>query len=142
MQLWVWLAAVGALMVIEMLTVNLLFASLAFSAFMAAIANGLGFDMGTQGLVFALAAGLSLFILRPLALKHLRKRPANHSTNVDALIGAPAVALSDINDLAGEIKLSGETWSARADGPLISKDSRVEVISIEGATAVVREKRN
>jgi membrane protein implicated in regulation of membrane protease activity len=142
MQLWVWLAAVGALMVVEMLTVDLLFASLAFSALMAAVANALGFDMATQGLVFALAAAISLFILRPLALKHLRKRPANHSTNVDALIGAPAVALSDINDLAGQIKLSGEIWSARADGPLISKDSRVEVISIEGATAVVREKRN
>jgi membrane protein implicated in regulation of membrane protease activity len=129
-------------MVIEMLTVDLLFASLAFSALMAAIANALGFDMATQGLVFALAAGISLFILRPLALKHLRKRPANHSTNVDALIGAPAVATSDINDLDGQIKLSGEIWSARADGAAIRKDTRVEVISIEGATAVVREKRS
>ena len=42
MPWWMWLAAAGALLVIEMLTVNLLFASLAFSALLAAGANALG----------------------------------------------------------------------------------------------------
>lgn len=140
MQLWMWLGAAGALLVAEMLTVDLLFASLAFSAFMAAIANGLGFEMAAQGLVFGLAAALSLFVLRPIALKHLKKRPADFATNVDALIGAPAVALTEVTVHDGQVKLSGEIWSARSQGALISKDSILEVVAIEGATAIVKVK--
>jgi len=135
-----WLGAAGALFVAEMLTVDLLFASLAFSAFMAAIANGLGFEMAAQGLVFGLAAGVSLFILRPIALKHLKKRPADFATNVDALIGAPAVALTEVTVQNGQVKLSGEIWSARSQGASISKDSILEVVAIEGATAIVKVK--
>jgi membrane protein implicated in regulation of membrane protease activity len=140
MQLWMWLGAAGALLVAEMLTVDLLFASLAFSAFMAAIANGLGFEMAAQGLVFGLAAGVSLFILRPIALKHLKKRPADFATNVDALIGAPAVALTEVTVHNGQVKLSGEIWSARSQSASISKDSILEVVAIEGATAIVKVK--
>jgi membrane protein implicated in regulation of membrane protease activity len=140
MQLWMWLGAAGALLVAEMLTVDLLFASLAFSAFMAAIANGLGFEMAAQGLVFGLAAAVSLFVLRPIALKHLKKRPADFATNVDALIGAPAVALTEVTVHDGQVKLSGEIWSARSQGALISKDSILEVVAIEGATAIVKVK--
>jgi len=140
MQLWMWLGAAGALLVAEMLTVDLLFASLAFSAFMAAIANGLGFEMAAQGLVFGLAAALSLFVLRPIALKHLKKRPADFATNVDALIGATAVALTEVTVHDGQVKLSGEIWSARSQGALISKDSMLEVVAIEGATAIVKVK--
>ena len=135
-----WLGAAGALLVAEMLTVDLLFASLAFSAFMAAIANGLGFEMAAQGLVFGLAAAVSLFVLRPIALKHLKKRPADFATNVDALIGAPAVALTEVTVHDGQVKLSGEIWSARSQGALISKDSMLEVVAIEGATAIVKVK--
>ena len=135
-----WLGAGGALLVAEMLTVDLLFASLAFSAFMAAIANGLGFEMAAQGLVFGLAAGVSLFVLRPIALKHLKKRPADFATNVDALIGAPAVALTEVTVHDGQEKLSGEIWSARSQGALIDKDSMLEVVAIEGATAIVKVK--
>lgn len=140
MQLWMWLAAAGGLLVVEMITVDLLFASLAFSALMAAAANAFGFDMATQGVIFALAAGFSLFILRPIALRHLKKRPADFATNVEALIGANALALSQINDVSGQVKLSGEVWSARSESGVIAADARVEVVAIEGATAVVRQK--
>jgi len=140
MQIWMWLAAGGALLVAEMLTVDLLFASLAFSAFMAAIANALGYNMAVQGFTFGVAAILSLFILRPIALKHLKKTTPNFSTNVDALVGADAVALTEVNDLSGQVKLNGETWSARTQSGVIASGSRVEVLSIEGATAVIKQR--
>ena len=94
MQLWMWLALSGILVVVEILTVDLLFASLAFSTLMAAIANAFGLNGGSQGAIFAIAAGLSLFVLRPIAMKHLKKRPADFATNMEALIGASAIALS------------------------------------------------
>ena len=135
-----WLAASGALLVIEILTVDLLFASLAFSALLAAGANALGFNVVIQGVVFDLGAIGSLMFLRPIALRHLKKKPADHATNIEALIGAPAMTLSAITEHDGLVKLSGETWSARSNTGEIEVGSQVEVVAIEGATAVVKRK--
>ena len=135
-----WLAASGALLVIEILTVDLLFASLAFSALLAAGANALGFNVVIQGVVFGLGAIGSLMFLRPIALRHLKKKPADHATNMEASIGAPAMTLSAITEHDGLVKLSGETWSARSNTGEIEVGSQVEVVAIEGATAVVKRK--
>jgi membrane protein implicated in regulation of membrane protease activity len=140
MPFWMWLATGGVLLVIEMLTVNLLFASLAFSALLAAVASALGFNVLIQGALFGLGAAGSLLILRPIALRHLKKSPVGQSTNVDALVGAPAIALSLVTDREGLVKLSGETWSARSISGQIQDGSSVEVVAIEGATAVVKQK--
>jgi membrane protein implicated in regulation of membrane protease activity len=135
-----WLAASGALLVVEILTVDLLFASLAFSALLAAGANALGFGVVIQGVVFGIGAAGSLMFLRPIALRHLKKKPADHATNVEALLGAPALTLSVINENSGLVKLSGETWSARSNTGEIEVGSQVEVVAIEGATAIVKRK--
>jgi membrane protein implicated in regulation of membrane protease activity len=135
-----WVAASGALLVIEILTVDLLFASLAFSALLAAGASALGYGVEVQGVVFGIGAAGSLLFLRPIALRHLKKKPADHATNIEALIGAPALALSLINHAEGLVKLSGETWSARCNTGEIEVGSPVEVVAIEGATAVVKRK--
>jgi len=140
MPIWMWLAASGALLVVEILTVDLLFASLAFSALLAAGANALGFNVVVQGVVFGVGAIGSLMFLRPIALRHLKKKPADHATNIEALIGAPAMTLSAITEHDGLVKLSGETWSARSNTGEIEVGSQVEVVAIEGATAVVKRK--
>jgi membrane protein implicated in regulation of membrane protease activity len=135
-----WFAAAGVLLVVEMLTVDLLFASLAFSALLAAGANALGYGVAIQGVVFGVGAVSSLMFLRPIALRHLKKKPADHATNIEALIGAPALTLSVISENEGLVKLSGETWSARSNKGEIESGARVEVVAIEGATAVVKRK--
>ncbi|MDP4649323.1 MAG: NfeD family protein [Ilumatobacteraceae bacterium] len=140
MPLWMWFGAAGVLLVVEMLTVDLLFASLAFSALLAAGASAAGFDVVVQGVVFGVGAVGSLLFLRPVALKHLKKKPADHATNVEALIGAPAIALTPVTENEGLVKLSGETWSARSFNDDIENGTRVEVVAIEGATAVVKRK--
>ena len=135
-----WLAASGLLLVVEIITVDLLFASLAFSALLAAGASVFGFNGIVQGVVFGVGAIGSLMFLRPIALRHLKKKPANHATNVEALIGAPAVTLSAVTELEGLVKLSGEPWSARSHKGEIEIGARVEVVAIEGVTAVVKRK--
>jgi len=137
MPLWMWIAAAALLLVVEMLTVDLLFASLALAALAAAIAAGIGLAGIGQGLVFGIFAAISLLLLRPIALKHLKKRPTNYATNVEALVGSSAISTTEVNDVSGQIKLSGEIWSARSTGEVIGKDQKVFVSAIEGATAVV-----
>ena len=140
MQLWMWLAASGVLLVIEIITVDLLFASLAFATLMAALANVLNLSVALQGVTFALAAAISIFILRPIALRHLKKRPANFATNIEALIGVPALSLTEVSENSGQVKLNGETWSARSISGAIPANVSALVVSIEGATAIVKAK--
>ena len=140
MQLCMWLAASGVLLVIEIITVDLLFASLAFATLMAALANVLNLSVALQGVTFALAAAISIFILRPIALRHLKKRPANFATNIEALIGAPALSLTEVSENSGQVKLNGETWSARSISGAIPANVSALVVSIEGATAIVKAK--
>jgi membrane protein implicated in regulation of membrane protease activity len=137
MTIWMWAVVVVILIVAELLTVDLLFASLAISAAAALTANALGYEMPVQGIAFALFATLSLFFLRPIALKHLKKEVPGFATNMDALIGAPALALTEVNLNGGQIKLNGEVWSARSASGTISTNTQLSVVSIEGATALV-----
>jgi membrane protein implicated in regulation of membrane protease activity len=107
MAMWIWFAASGVLLLIELITADLLFASLAISALAAAGAAGLGADVVTQGIVFGVAAAVSLVLLRPIALKHMRKQSPNSATNTDALLGAEAFTLTEVTERSGQVKLSG-----------------------------------
>lgn len=138
MPVWMWLVSAAVLLVVEMLTVDLLFASLALAALAAAIAAGIGLGGISQGLVFGIFAAISLFLLRPIALRHLKRRPPNYATNVEALVGAQAFTTRAVSERDGEIKLNGEIWSARSQSGNIAKDQKVFVWAIEGATAVVK----
>jgi membrane protein implicated in regulation of membrane protease activity len=75
--------------------------------------------------------------LRPTALRHLNKQDPNEATNVDALVGAPAVTTSVINQAGGQVKLSGEIWSAHTLGEDIDVNEKVIVVAIDGASARV-----
>ena len=139
MAMWIWLAISGSLMLIELMTANLLFASLAISALAAAGAAGLGADIVVQGFTFGVAALLSLLLLRPIALKHLKMRGSPAATNVDALIGAEAITMTQVTDRSGQVKLTGETWSAKTLEGTIAADQKVQVVAIRGATAIIKE---
>lgn len=126
-------------MLVELLTANLLFASLAISALAAALAAMLGADVLIQGIVFGVASLISLVLLRPIALRHLKTQGTKAATNTDALIGKEAFTLSEVNERTGQIKLAGEVWSAATEQGVLAADSKVVVIAIRGATAIIKE---
>lgn len=135
---WMWFVIAGLLLVAEMLTVHLLFASLAIAALAAALTGFLGGSLALQGVAFALFAVLSLGLIRPIALRHLKKQVPSDATNVDALVGQRAHTTSRVDQRGGQIKLSGEIWSARTDLEPIAAGKDVIVEAIEGATARVK----
>jgi membrane protein implicated in regulation of membrane protease activity len=137
---WIWLVVAGLLLVAEMLTVHLLFASLALAALAAALAGFFGGSLAVQGIAFSIFAVISLAFIRPFALKHLKKQSPAEATNVDALLGQRALVTEMVNQDSGYVKLSGETWSARTESGAIPAGENVIVIAIDGAIARVKRR--
>jgi membrane protein implicated in regulation of membrane protease activity len=139
-----WLAwAIAALLLAvgEILTPGLFFLGpVALAAVAAAIAAVAGAAVWLQITVFGGASLASLGILRPIARAHLHM-PAALRTGTAALVGAPAVVLQRVDQNSGRVRIGGEEWSARAFMPdqVLEPGTRVEVVKIEGATALVLE---
>jgi membrane protein implicated in regulation of membrane protease activity len=136
--LWVVLAAVLAIG--EVLTLGFLLGLIALAAVAAGAVAALGGGIAIQLIVFIVGSLASIALLRPVAKRHLRT-PAQLRTGTAALVGARAVVTQRVDDLSGQVKIGGETWSARAfmDGQVMEPGTRVEVAKIEGATALVYE---
>jgi membrane protein implicated in regulation of membrane protease activity len=93
-------------------------------------------------ILFIAVAALMLAFLRPIAVRHM-KVPPRLRTGAAALIGKQAVVLERIaNDEGmGSVKIDGEVWTARSynDDDVIERGTRVDVVDIRGATALVTE---
>jgi membrane protein implicated in regulation of membrane protease activity len=138
---WVWwIIAAGVLAVGEIATMGFFLGPIAIAATLAAIVALVGGGVAAQWIVFIAASLASLLVLRPIARRHLRT-PAALRTGTAALVGSPAVVLERVDRDGGQVKLGGEIWSARAydQDDSFEPGARVEVMKIDGATALVAE---
>jgi membrane protein implicated in regulation of membrane protease activity len=142
MPYWlIWLLLGVGLAVGELLSLDLVLIMLASGAFAAAVGAGLGAHVLVQGLLFALVSGLALVLARPIARAHLQQG-SPIATGVAALVGKDALVLEQVGASSGLVKIDGEQWTARPfeDSQVIEPGTTVEVITIQGATALVWRK--
>jgi membrane protein implicated in regulation of membrane protease activity len=132
-----WVLGALVLLGIEALTLDLLFASFALGAVVGAVAAAFNAPVLVQVLAAVATALASLFVLRPLALRALHTE--HTETNIDALLGAPALVMERVDARTGRVKVGGEIWSARTrrPGTEFTAGTDLVVVAIEGATAVV-----
>jgi membrane protein implicated in regulation of membrane protease activity len=141
MSAWViWIVAAGLLAIGEIVSLSFFMGPIAVAAVLAAVAALAGAGTAIQLLVFILASIGSLVVLRPVARRHLHT-PAKIRTGTAALVGSRAVVLERVDGDGGTVKLAGEVWSARAydDDEVLEPGARVQVMQIEGATALVSD---
>jgi membrane protein implicated in regulation of membrane protease activity len=134
-----WAIAAAALAVGEILTPGLFFLGpVAVAAVLAGLLALLGVGVVGQFLVFVIASIASVALLRPLARAHLRVPPTLR-TGTAALVGTKALVLERVDVNGGRVRIGGEEWSARAfvEDQVIEPGARVDVVKIEGATALV-----
>ena len=139
MSAWViWMVAAGLLAIGEIVTLSFFMGPIAVAAVLAGVAALLGAGTALQLVVFILASIASLVLLRPIANRHLRT-PARIRTGTAALVGAQALVIEQVDRDGGTVKLAGEVWSARSydEDEILVPGARVEVMKIEGATALV-----
>ncbi len=138
---WVWwMVAAGALAVGEIFTMGFFLGPIAIAATLAAVVAALGVGLPVQWIVFIIASLGSLAVLRPIAQRHLRT-PPRIRTGTAALVGGPATVVERVDRNGGCVKIGGELWTARSydDDSAFDPGTRVEVMKIDGATALVAE---
>jgi len=139
----VWLIAAGGFAVGEMhFSTGFYLAPFALGATVAAIAALAGTGAIISLVCFIAVALMALTLLRPIAASHMQV-PPRLRTGTAALVGKQAIVLERIANVEGmgSIKIDGEVWTARSynDDDVIERGTRVDVVDIKGATALVTE---
>jgi len=138
----IWLSLAFLLGIAEIMSLDLVLIMLAVGALagaaVAVIAPSLWW------LQILVASGISimmLLLLRPTLLAKVRSMPGYRSS-ADKMVGSTGVAISQIDKSGGEIKVDGQSWSARpySSDVVIEQGTEIEVYEIDGVIAVVYPK--
>lgn len=126
----------------ELLTTGFFLAPFAIGGALAAGADAVGAGEAVSVVVFVVMSVLALALVRPLVRTRLLSSPPTR-TGAAALIGKRALVLERIDNHQGVgcVRIDGEVWTARAldEDREIEAGTRVEVVDIKGATALVME---
>jgi membrane protein implicated in regulation of membrane protease activity len=139
---WViWAIVAVAFAIGEVLTPGLFWLGpIALAAVLSGVVAAVGLGTGVQLVVFILGSLASLGILRPIARAHLHM-PHALRTGTAALVGARGTIVDRTDAHGGRVKIGGEIWSARTldESQVIEPGASVDIVKIEGATALVYE---
>ncbi len=135
----VWLIVGVVLLGVEAISLAFVAVYFGVAALFAALVAAIGGPAWSQVVCFGAASLLGLVLTRRIATRVLRG-PAP-KTNVQTLVGRRGVVTKTLGDDAtGQIRVGTEYWTARTyfeDAGEVPPGSKVEVMSIEGVTAVV-----
>jgi membrane protein implicated in regulation of membrane protease activity len=143
MDPWVlWLIAAVIFAIGEIVSMGLFLAPFAGGAAVAAVLSAIGAGAIIEWAAFLVVSVILLAALRPIAREHQRTR-GRVKTGTAALVGQTATVVERIANAEGVgcVKLGGEIWTARAydDDEVIEPGTRVHVLEIRGATALVSQ---
>ena len=135
----VWLILLVVLVTGEAITVGLTFIWFAVGALGGLLVAVLGGAIWLQVVVFLALSALTLVLVRPAAAKLLT--PGISPTNADRVLSQIALVTEEIDNIAetGQVKLFGQTWTARSEsGEVVPAQTRVRILRIEGVKVFVK----
>jgi membrane protein implicated in regulation of membrane protease activity len=141
MDAWViWLIVAVVFGVGEIATLGFFLAPFAGGALVAALVSGAGAGAVVSWAAFLVVSLVLLAALRPVAVRHLKQAPRLR-TGTAALVGRTGTVVERVASDEGCVRIDGEIWRARPfdDDQVIEAGTRVQVLEIRGATALVAE---
>lgn len=134
---WLWISLFIILVIIEICTVNLVSIWFAFGSLVTCVVSLFTDNSGIQIGAFVISS-IIFFILTKPVVKKIRNDNII-PTNLDMVIGKIGIVTEDISKLEpGEVKVDGKRWTA-VSSKKIKKDSKVEILSIDGVKLNVKE---
>ena len=136
-QFWVLVSFIC--LILELTNGDFFIMCFAIGGVCAAIASALGLGFYGGLLLFAVCSVLSLWLVRPAALKYLHKNGDNRVSNADALLGRIGRVSETIEAAGyGRVAIDGDDWKAvSANGAHIDKGTNVKVVGRESIIITV-----
>ena len=140
----VWIFVSIICLIIELGSGDLFLLCFAIGALGGSVAAALGWGIIPQLIVMAICTLLSIFFVRPVALKYLHRHDDNRVSNADALIGRKGKVTQTISAGGfGRVAIDGDDWkSVSDDGRPIERGTKVEVVGRESIILTVRKVDN
>ncbi len=135
-----WLIASGIFFVGEIITVGFLLFWFGVAGLITMVVSFFTSNIIIQSVVFLVTSVILILSTKPFVKKFVNKETI--VTNVNSLIGKKAIVIQEINNLqgTGQIKISGEIWSAQNEtDSIISENQEVEIIKVEGVKLIVKQ---
>ncbi len=138
-MVYLWIAAIVLAILVEVMTPGLVSIWFAPAALVSMVLAICGVPEWVQILVFLTASVLFIIFARPL----FNRRCKEQATNIDAIIGQKAMVIEAIENIAGagQIKVRGQYWSARAadEDVTYAAGDIVTVIAVEGVKLICKK---
>jgi membrane protein implicated in regulation of membrane protease activity len=133
-----WLALAIVLGVAELASMDLVLLMLAGGAVVSMLLALVGLGVALQVIGGVAAAVAMLALVRPGIVKRLHAGP-ELVLGHNALVGRTGVTVSEVSVDGGQVRINGELWTARPydETLVIPEGTRVDVLQIKGATALV-----
>lgn len=135
-----WLIASGIFFVGEIITVGFLLFWFGVAGLITMVVSFFTSNIIIQSVVFLVTSVILILSTKSFVKKFVNKETI--VTNVNSLIGKKAIVIQEINNLqgTGQIKISGEIWSAQNESDsIISENQEVEIIKVEGVKLIVKQ---
>ncbi|MBQ7422755.1 MAG: NfeD family protein [Prevotella sp.] len=141
-HLWqAWALVSLVCLILELTNGDLYILCCAIGAIFGAIASAFGVSFWMQIIVFAIFSLLSIFFVRPVALRWLHKGEDKRLSNAEALIGRVGIVSETIlADGYGRVAIDGDDWKALSlSKEEIVKGEKVRVVSMESIILTVEK---
>lgn len=137
-NMWqVWAIVAVLCLILELSSGDFFIICFSIGAVFSVVGAALGANVYWQATLFALFTLLSLFTVRPLALRYLHKNEPNKPSNADALLGRTGRVTEDIADGAtGYVQIDGDLWRA-VSSAAIPVGTTVRVVGRESTVITV-----
>lgn len=135
-----WLIAAGIFLIVEIITTGFLVFWLGIAALITMFVSFFTDDLIIQSAVFLISSTILIIATKPLVKKFINSKD-NTVTNAYSIIGKHGIVKQEIDNSKniGQIKVNGEVWTAiNTVDEIIQKNSKVEIIKIDGVKAVVQ----
>ena len=139
-NLWLaWLLVSLLCLVLELINGDFFIMCFAIGGVAAAIVSAFSDSFTLQVIVFAVVSALSIFFVRPFALKYLHKNKDNRVSNADAIIGRIGKVTEPIAANGyGRVKVDGDSWKAVAtDNLAIEEGTTVRIVALNSIIVTV-----
>lgn len=139
-NLWLaWLLVSLLCLVLELTNGDFFIICFAIGGTAATILSAFCDSFTAQVILFAVVSALSIFFIRPFALKYLHKNKEQRVSNADAIIGRIGRITERIEpNEYGRVKIDGDYWKAQANNnTAIDEGTQVRIVKLDSIIVTV-----